>query len=162
MQTSVPRLLTKPRHLGSTKQPEHSIILHTASTPVFNTFYTLITCGCLCVPSDADRKGDISASIRAMNANLLQLTPSLARLITPQSVPNVDTLILTGEKLSKLIFRRGLVESKSSTHTDLQNAPLYALPTLTLLVLPMRTILGLGLAVSCGFVTRSIAPGWPQ
>ena len=68
---------------------------------IFNTFYTLITGGCLCVPSDTDRTSDIGAALRAMKVNIAQLTPSVARLIDPQSVPDVHTLILTGEKLNQ-------------------------------------------------------------
>lgn len=66
---------------------------------VFNTFYTLTTGGCLCVPSDADRLGDVQGIINQMKVNLVQLTPSLVRLIDPCAVPNVQTLILTGEEI---------------------------------------------------------------
>ncbi|OCL12422.1 acetyl-CoA synthetase-like protein [Glonium stellatum] len=68
---------------------------------IFNTFYTLIAGGCLCVPSDTDRVNDIGSTIQAMKVNFVQLTPSVARLLDPKSLPDVHTLILTGEKLSK-------------------------------------------------------------
>lgn len=66
---------------------------------IFNTFYTLLTGGCLCIPSDANRLGDLQGSLSRMNVNLVQLTPSVARLVDPRAVPAVQTMILTGEKI---------------------------------------------------------------
>ncbi|GKT97522.1 nonribosomal peptide synthase [Colletotrichum tofieldiae] len=66
---------------------------------VFNTFYTLLAGGCLCVPSDDDRLADRQGAIKRMNVNLVQLTPSVARLIDPETIPEVKNLILTGEKI---------------------------------------------------------------
>jgi len=68
---------------------------------IFNTFYTLITGGCLCVPSDNARTTDIGSALKDMSVNVAQLTPSVARLIDPLSLPDLHTLILTGEKLTQ-------------------------------------------------------------
>ncbi|KAI1342742.1 hypothetical protein F5Y15DRAFT_266632 [Xylariaceae sp. FL0016] len=66
---------------------------------IFNTFYTLLTGGCLCVPSDEARLGDLQGVMNRMRVNLAQLTPSVARLVDPRAIPGVQTLILTGEKI---------------------------------------------------------------
>lgn len=69
---------------------------------VFNLFYTILLGGCLCVPSDATRKDDLAGSIKNMAINLVQLTPSVARLLDPSKIPNLQVLILTGETLTQL------------------------------------------------------------
>ena len=65
---------------------------------IFNSFYTLFSGGCLCVPSDEERINDIAGTIRKFDINIAQLTPSVLKLIPYDSVPNLRTLILTGEK----------------------------------------------------------------
>ncbi|KAK8042611.1 hypothetical protein PG994_013094 [Apiospora phragmitis] len=62
---------------------------------------TLISGGCVCVPSDAQRQGDIAASIRALRSNWVHLTPSVVRLLSPSQIPSVKTLVLSGETMAK-------------------------------------------------------------
>lgn len=68
---------------------------------VFNTFYTILTGGCLCVPSDSDRVNNLLPTLRQMRVTLAQLVPSVARVLDPQALPDLQTLILTGEPLNK-------------------------------------------------------------
>lgn len=56
--------------------------------------------GCLCIPSDDDRLNDISKAIKAFNVNLLDITPSLARTLAPDSLPSVKRIIFGGEVLA--------------------------------------------------------------
>ncbi|KAM3079628.1 hypothetical protein ACMFMG_006040 [Clarireedia jacksonii] len=58
---------------------------------------TLIIGGCICVPSNAERQNDIAGAIRRMKVNSADLTPSVARLIKPESVPDLQVLKLGGE-----------------------------------------------------------------
>lgn len=67
---------------------------------------TLTVGGCVCIPSDEDRLNNLAATINNMNINFLFLTPVVSRLITPQSVPNLETLVLGGEKLAQQDFDR--------------------------------------------------------
>lgn len=62
---------------------------------------TLAIGGVVCVPSDSQRLQNIAAFIRQADANTLQLTPSVARTILPEEVPNVKLLVLGGEAPSK-------------------------------------------------------------
>ncbi|UKZ48294.1 NRPS [Trichoderma virens] len=64
---------------------------------VHNQIATFVTGGCLCVPSDDDRKNNLTGSMKAMRATLITITPSVARLIDPQMVPDLKTLIIGGE-----------------------------------------------------------------
>ncbi|KAG5960273.1 NRPS protein [Claviceps arundinis] len=62
-------------------------------------FVVLYAGGCICVPSDDDRRGNLEQSINSLRANILQLTPSVIQLLTPDSLPGVHTIILCGEAL---------------------------------------------------------------
>lgn len=48
---------------------------------------TLIFGGCVCVPSDTDRMGDLAQFIADKNVNTSVLTPTVSRLIDPQRLP---------------------------------------------------------------------------
>ena len=61
---------------------------------------TLATGGCLCVPSDQDRRSNLPGSIALLGANVVVLTPSIARLLSPEEIPKVQLIILVGEALS--------------------------------------------------------------
>lgn len=67
---------------------------------VLNNYGGLSAGACICVPSDIDRKSDLAASITALQATSINLTASVARLIDPDSVPTLDTLILCGEPVT--------------------------------------------------------------
>lgn len=62
-----------------------------------NVFITLSAGGCLCVPSDEDRKNNIAHSIISLGANVLQLTTSVSQLLTPSALPEVHTIVFGGE-----------------------------------------------------------------
>ncbi|KAH8691335.1 putative nonribosomal peptide synthase [Talaromyces proteolyticus] len=68
---------------------------------VCNFFYTITQGGCLCIPSEESLKGDIASFIRDYQINWAQLVPSVARTIHPDSLPDLKTLVLTGEPLTK-------------------------------------------------------------
>lgn len=67
---------------------------------VHNMFATLATGGCLCIPAEKDQRDDISKTIAEFKATLVNLTPSVARLIDPAAVPELETMILAGEAVS--------------------------------------------------------------
>ena len=65
-----------------------------------NLFSALVTGGCLCVPSDDDRKNNLLGSIRSLRANVIELTPSVAQLLSPEEMPELQSLVLGGEAVS--------------------------------------------------------------
>ncbi|PHH89906.1 hypothetical protein CDD83_4996 [Cordyceps sp. RAO-2017] len=73
---------------------------------VSDTFLVLATGGCLCVPSDQDRAGNISLSIASLKANVVDVPPSVAPFLIPQELPDVQTLIFSGEALHTRHFHR--------------------------------------------------------
>lgn len=62
---------------------------------------TLLVGGTICVPHEDDRtNGNISAVMEKMGATMTLLTPSFARVLKPESVPSLKTLILGGEAMT--------------------------------------------------------------
>ncbi|TVY17239.1 Cyclochlorotine synthetase [Lachnellula arida] len=62
---------------------------------------TLISGGCICIPSDGDRLNSLTESICTLNANTVLLTPTVVRLLSPSDVPCLTTLISGGERVTQ-------------------------------------------------------------
>ncbi|KAJ9303269.1 hypothetical protein DTO271G3_643 [Paecilomyces variotii] len=63
-----------------------------------NLLHCLAAGGCMCIPSDAERKhGKLAESMERMKVNVVDLTPSVARTLDPTAVPSLKTLVLGGE-----------------------------------------------------------------
>lgn len=60
---------------------------------------TLLTGGCVCIPSEHDRVNNITEYIRNNAVNHAILTPSFIGSIQPESVPSLKTLLLAGEPM---------------------------------------------------------------
>ncbi|KAL6849878.1 NRPS [Amphichorda felina] len=67
-----------------------------------NLLLTLISGGCLCVPSESERRDDLVLSMARFNATFGFFTPALVRTFKPEQVPTLRTLLVGGEK-----FRAG-------------------------------------------------------
>lgn len=67
---------------------------------VQNAFATFVTGGCLCIPADTDRRDNVGKAMQTMRVTVADLTPSVARLIDPDAVPDMETIILGGEAVS--------------------------------------------------------------
>ncbi|KAL8671338.1 MAG: hypothetical protein Q9168_004162 [Polycauliona sp. 1 TL-2023] len=60
---------------------------------------SLITGACVCIPSDEERMNDIPGAVRRMSANWTLLTPSVAEVLNPESVPSLQVLVTGGEAM---------------------------------------------------------------
>ncbi|KAF5854762.1 hypothetical protein ETB97_011804, partial [Aspergillus alliaceus] len=65
-----------------------------------NFLHSATSGACLCIPSESARKDDIAGSMERMGVNLVQLTPSTARIIDPKTVQSLQKLILGGESIT--------------------------------------------------------------
>ncbi|CAA9959381.1 Nonribosomal peptide synthetase 3 [Pyrenophora teres f. maculata] len=61
---------------------------------------TLLFGGCICVPSESDRRNNLAKAISTMDINWSFLTPSVARLLDPGLVPSLKILVVGGEQVS--------------------------------------------------------------
>lgn len=62
-------------------------------------FTTFLLGGCVCVPDEKERLNDLAGAINRMGVTWTLITPSVASLIQPTSVPNLKTLVLGGEAM---------------------------------------------------------------
>ncbi|KAI1626476.1 hypothetical protein EDD37DRAFT_349340 [Exophiala viscosa] len=74
---------------------------YTFDACILEIFTTLAYGGCICVPSDSQRMSDIAGFITRLRVNTSFMTPSLVRILTPEQIPTMKTLILGGEALGK-------------------------------------------------------------
>lgn len=69
----------------------------------------------MCIPSESERMDDIAATMRRMDVNSATLTSTVARLISPNDVPTLQTLTLTGEAVSPSVVETWLAHVKLLT-----------------------------------------------
>lgn len=62
----------------------------------------LMSGACICAPNERSMVQGIASIINEMDVTWAFLTPSLVKLIGPQDIPNLKTLVLGGEALSRL------------------------------------------------------------
>ncbi|GLA69669.1 nonribosomal peptide synthase [Aspergillus tubingensis] len=85
--------------------------LHFASyafdASIYELFSVLANGGCVCIPSDLDRLGNLAGFIREAQVNFALLTPSVIdRLLRPELVPRLDTIAFGGEAVTQDIVDR--------------------------------------------------------
>ncbi|KAF2149248.1 acetyl-CoA synthetase-like protein [Myriangium duriaei CBS 260.36] len=73
----------------------------TFDVSIGEVFATLMHGGCVCVPSEDDRMDNLATTINRFDVNVAVLTPTVVSSIKPEDVPQSETLLLAGEKLSK-------------------------------------------------------------
>ncbi|KAJ5116963.1 hypothetical protein N7456_001311 [Penicillium angulare] len=62
---------------------------------------TLLFGGCICIPSETDRLNNLTNFINAHSVNWASLTPTITSVLSPESVPKLQTLVLGGEPMKK-------------------------------------------------------------
>ncbi|KAI4248827.1 MAG: hypothetical protein L6R40_000838 [Gallowayella cf. fulva] len=88
------------QRLGFTRQSRvFDFASYAFDVSVHNVFATLTSGACLCIPSDQDRRNEISKVMAEMRVTIAHLTPSVTRLIDPVTVPSLETIVFTGEPL---------------------------------------------------------------
>ncbi|KAI9899658.1 hypothetical protein N3K66_006119 [Trichothecium roseum] len=86
------------QHLGYTAETRiYDFASYSFGASLNNAFCALVAGGCLCVPSDEDRRSNLAESLSALKATSVLLTPSIAESLSPESVTSLKTLILGGE-----------------------------------------------------------------
>ncbi|KAF4429611.1 non-ribosomal peptide synthetase [Fusarium acutatum] len=74
---------------------------HTFDASVMEILSTLLVGGCICIPNDQDRMNDLSGVIAKFNVNWTLLTPSVASVLKPGSLPTLKVLVTGGEAMSR-------------------------------------------------------------
>ncbi|KAL8417423.1 hypothetical protein RB596_007520 [Gaeumannomyces avenae] len=68
-------------------------------------FTTLAHGGCVCVPSEEERSSDLAGCVSRLRANWACFTPSTLRLMRPEEVPCLKTIVVVGEAMSQQDLR---------------------------------------------------------
>lgn len=63
---------------------------------VINVFTTSTWGKCLCVPSEQEQKHNLANSVNAFWDTMLNITPSLSRLLDSEALPSLDVLMFGG------------------------------------------------------------------
>ncbi|KAL2858512.1 hypothetical protein BJY01DRAFT_241841 [Aspergillus pseudoustus] len=66
---------------------------------IIENLSTLIMGGCVCIPTQLECHSRLAITISQYDVNVACLTPSVARIIPPDSVPGLHTLALVGERV---------------------------------------------------------------
>ena len=66
---------------------------------VMEILTSLVTGACVCIPSEEERVNDIAGAINRMSVSWTLLTPSVANILKPESVPTLQTLVTGGEAM---------------------------------------------------------------
>jgi amino acid adenylation domain-containing protein/non-ribosomal peptide synthase protein (TIGR01720 family) len=92
-------------HAAAIKMRSDSRVLqfasHTFDASIMEILSTLLVGGCICIPSEQDRMNDLTACISKLNITWTLLTPSVANVLKPGSVPTLKVLVTGGEAMSK-------------------------------------------------------------
>lgn len=95
------------QHLGFTSSSRvFDFAAYSFDVSIHNLFATWSVGGCVCVPSEADRRDDLEATIARSQATIVNLTPTVARFLNPSALPRLQVLILLGEMVTERDARR--------------------------------------------------------
>ncbi|KAL4766170.1 nonribosomal peptide synthase Pes1 [Aspergillus foveolatus] len=78
----------------------------TFDAAILEVLGTLMLGGCICVPSDDERLNDIPGAMQRMNVSWSFLTPSVACILEPSTVPSLQILTCGGEALSSEVVKK--------------------------------------------------------
>ncbi|KAI1484744.1 hypothetical protein F5X96DRAFT_411126 [Biscogniauxia mediterranea] len=67
---------------------------------IIETLMVWVSGGCTCVLSEEERKNNIGGAVAALSCNWAVMTPSVARLLSPDAIPEVKTFFIGGEALT--------------------------------------------------------------
>ena len=76
---------------------------YTFDVSLLDIFITLHSGACLCIISENDRLNNLAGGLRSLGVNTMILTSTVASLLQPTDLPNLKTLILTGEPVQSAV-----------------------------------------------------------
>ncbi|KAK4169038.1 hypothetical protein QBC43DRAFT_356593 [Cladorrhinum sp. PSN259] len=80
---------------GSTGVPKGVVVEHSS----MSTITTLQFGGCVCIPSETERVGDLAGAMRRMRVNYSFLPPRVIHTLHPSDIPELCTVVVGGEAL---------------------------------------------------------------
>ncbi|KAK1144635.1 Nonribosomal Peptide Synthase (NRPS) [Aspergillus melleus] len=74
---------------------------HMFDVSVADYLWTFLAGDCVCVASQGSLRNDLPGVMRDFGINRADLTPSVARMLSPDEIPTLETILLGGESLSQ-------------------------------------------------------------
>ncbi|KJZ78200.1 hypothetical protein HIM_02238 [Hirsutella minnesotensis 3608] len=113
-------ILYRQKDLGYSKESRIFDIAPQGSYVAWcNLLHTLIAAGCLCIPSEHDRRHDIESSMGALRANAAHLTPAAAELLNHSKIAEPIHLTFVGEPESVMTEGEGDQDQDCLTFSEL-------------------------------------------
>ncbi|KAI1145254.1 acetyl-CoA synthetase-like protein [Nemania diffusa] len=91
-QQAIPLNLTKESRV-------YDFVSYSFGLSLVNMLPTLAAGGCLCIPSENDRKNNLASSLTSLRTTHVWLTPSIAETLSPEQVPTLKMMGFGGEPL---------------------------------------------------------------
>ncbi|KAE8151712.1 acetyl-CoA synthetase-like protein [Aspergillus avenaceus] len=74
---------------------------HAFDVSAADYLWTFLVGGCVCVPNEGRMKEDLAGVMNEFQVNRVDMTPSLIRVLRPEDIPTVKTILLGGEPMSQ-------------------------------------------------------------
>ncbi|KAL2419945.1 Nonribosomal peptide synthetase GRA1 [Exophiala dermatitidis] len=95
-------------HSASMQIPERSRVLQFSSYTFDHSMYeiltTLIGAGIVCIPSEEQRMNNLTGVMQEMKINFIYATPTVAQLLKPADLPDLETLYIGGEAIPQSLL----------------------------------------------------------
>ncbi|KAE8379035.1 hypothetical protein BDV26DRAFT_291617 [Aspergillus bertholletiae] len=74
---------------------------HAFTISILDYLGTLLQGGCVCVPSEEELRNNMAGAIEGLGANIVTMTPSMARVLDPRQIPSLKMVLLAGEMMAQ-------------------------------------------------------------
>ncbi|PYH46246.1 nonribosomal peptide synthase Pes1 [Aspergillus saccharolyticus JOP 1030-1] len=124
----------------------------TFDAAVMEVLVTLMHGGCVCIPSEDERLNDVAGAIRRMNVTWSFLTPSIASIIEPSSVPSLKHLVCGGEKMSREVITKWAHRVKLMNGYGPTETTIFAVINTDVAAIPEPACIGYGIPCTLTWV----------
>ncbi|KAB8270878.1 hypothetical protein BDV30DRAFT_240963 [Aspergillus minisclerotigenes] len=74
---------------------------HAFTISILDYLGTLLQGGCVCVPSEEELRNNMAGALEGLSANIVTMTPSMARVLDPRQTPSLKMVLLAGEMMAQ-------------------------------------------------------------
>jgi amino acid adenylation domain-containing protein len=103
----------EPHRLGiaeSSRVFQYSSFSYIVST--LDILYTLIAGATVCIPAPEERTNDLPGAIQRLKPNFVRLTPSVLKVLDPDQVPSLRTVVSAGEPIQRSLAEKWLASGR--------------------------------------------------
>lgn len=79
---------------------------------ILDILHTLIAGGTVCIPSPGERTNNLAGAIRRLKPDFVRLTPSVLKVLDPDQVPSIRTVVSAGEAMQRSLAEKWLTSGR--------------------------------------------------